>query len=153
MGLQARQGAASRGFDGREPTCKGTARRRRRRKGVSNWRHGLTPIGVSETGENLTQREIGEVLGWSRSKVADYSALREICAEAWSLIVATFENIATEENGGSATGIVAGATFESSCAREENDVAPQNGATAPFTEGLLRSILPPVPGPTVGVGV
>jgi DNA modification methylase/ParB-like chromosome segregation protein Spo0J len=70
--------------------------------------------------EEYTQQEIGDMLGWSRDKVADYVSLKKIDSNAWAVIVATFEGVATIEVNGVATPIVASATF---------------------TEGLLRSIL------------
>lgn len=71
-----------------------------------------------ESGE--TQQAIAEVLGWSREKVKDYAALHKICPPAWEYI---------------------GATFEKTASFSEEGVAPTIGATAPFTERLLREIL------------
>jgi site-specific DNA-methyltransferase (adenine-specific)/modification methylase len=70
--------------------------------------------------KKYTQADVGQMLGWNKESVKDYAALRKIEKEAWSMI---------------------GATFESAAPGEENGVAPLEGATAPFTENLLRSIL------------
>lgn len=67
-----------------------------------------------------TQNKIAEIMEWSREKVKDYVRLHKICKEAWNLI---------------------GATFQITAPGEEKTSAPQNGATAPFTENLLREIL------------
>ncbi len=74
----------------------------------------------ARTEQEYTQQQIAIMLGWGREKVKDYVALQKICPEAWQKIGATFEKVAPIN---------------------EEDVAPQNGATAPFTENLLRSIL------------
>jgi len=58
-------------------------------------------------------------LGWSRGKVRDYSNLQNIHTNAWGIIGATLEHFAPM------TGDVS---------------APIVGATAPFTENLLRNI-------------
>jgi ParB-like chromosome segregation protein Spo0J len=71
-----------------------------------------------EAGE--TQQTVADALGWSRSAVADYASLRKIAAEAWA-IVATLAREGVSQVDGDATEVV---------------------ATATFTEGLLRSILP-----------
>jgi predicted transcriptional regulator len=67
-----------------------------------------------------TQQAIAEELGWSRSAVADYAALRKIAPEAWS-VVATFQAGALSRGEDDATSVVAAATF---------------------TENLLRAIVP-----------
>ena len=59
-------------------------------------------------------------MGWSREKVRDFLALRNICGEAWEIVGATLDNLAPSD-------------------LEDN--APDAGAIAPFTEGLLRSIV------------
>ena len=62
-------------------------------------------------------------MGWSREAVKDYKALKKIDSEAWSVIGASFSQIAPDDN--------------------DSD-APAFGANAPktpFTEGLLRNIL------------
>ncbi len=71
-----------------------------------------------------TQQQVAVELGWTRERVRDYAALQKIASEAWSLIGATFQ-------------FVAPSTDEQS--------APMFGAAAPFTEGLLRSIIPLTP--------
>lgn len=70
--------------------------------------------------DGLTQQQIAEVQGWSREKVKDYVALKNICKGAWSVIGATFR------------------LAEKNCTE---DHAPTSGAIAPFTEGLLRDII------------
>jgi site-specific DNA-methyltransferase (adenine-specific) len=66
-----------------------------------------------------TQKAVAEEMGWSRSAVADYGALRKITPEAWSIV----------------------ATFQVAAVSQSEDVATSNVATATFTEGLLRNIL------------
>jgi DNA modification methylase len=68
---------------------------------------------------DVTQKAIAEELGWSRSTVADYGALRKITPEAWRIV----------------------ATFQVAAMSLGEDVATTNVATATFTEGLLRNIL------------
>ena len=58
-------------------------------------------------------------MGWSREKVKDYVKLQNINAETWGIIGATFQNMAPIGAEGA---------------------APQVGATAPISEGLLRSM-------------
>ena len=74
----------------------------------------------SEADSGRTQEQIGGILGWSREKVAQYRQLRKIAPEAWSLIVTTFEQFATNDDAEAVTQIVTAVTF---------------------TEWLLRSIL------------
>ena len=69
---------------------------------------------------DLTQKAIAEELGWSRSAVADYGALRKITPEAWS-VVATSGRPEMSPSEGVATDVVATATA--------------------FSERLLREIL------------
>jgi len=71
--------------------------------------------------EGQTQQAIAERLGWSREAVKNYSSLSKITSEAWSIVGTTIRGV----------GVV----------RTEGDV-PLNGTTVPFTENLLRSILP-----------
>ena len=62
------------------------------------------------------------MLGWERVSVKNYAALQKICQEAWNIIGTTFEGSVPDDNEGA---------------------VPTNGTTVPpFTEGLLRSILP-----------
>jgi len=75
----------------------------------------------NRTKEGYTQQEIAEkMMGCSRERVKDYAALQKIDTRAWDVIGATCSKVAPDS---------------------ENGTAPSNGATAPFTEGLLRSIL------------
>ena len=69
--------------------------------------------------EGKTQQQAADEMGWSREKVKDYVRLQNINAETWEIIGATFQNIAPNT---------------------QNRSAPQNGAVAPISEGLLRSI-------------
>ena len=75
---------------------------------------------TAEGKKRYTQDQMADMLGWSREKLKDYSALAKISNTAW-------QNI--------------GATFEQSDQSNDNSMAPLNGATAPFSERLLRSIL------------
>ncbi len=74
--------------------------------------------------KRYTQSDVGKMLGWDRASVRDYAALKKICPEAWQMI---------------------GATFEKNAPSLEDGIAPLNGAIAPFTEGLLRSVLDLMP--------
>ena len=66
-----------------------------------------------------TQQAVADELGWSREKVRDYATLSKIDSRAWK---------------------VAGATFQTTTLAQGDDAAPSLGASAPFTEGLLRVI-------------
>lgn len=57
---------------------------------------------------------------WSQLQIKDYSSLQKISQSAWEII---------------------GATFPTNGTNTKNKVASQDGATAPITERLLRSIL------------
>jgi len=59
-------------------------------------------------------------MGWGREKVKDYKSLSSINGSAWGLI---------------------GATLEKKVNTDDRGEAPGNGATAPFTERVLRGIL------------
>jgi hypothetical protein len=63
---------------------------------------------------------VADELGWSRSKVRDYANLEAISPVAWELIGARLANLAP---------------------MSDDDAAPRFGATAPFTENLLRNLL------------
>lgn len=82
------------------------------------WRE-LQPIG------KLKQEELADALGWSRSKVLNFSRLRDIAPEAWKVVSDT--------------------TSEQSVSPEDEDGVSKNDTTVSFTEGLLRSILPLAP--------
>ena len=68
---------------------------------------------------DVTQKAIAEELGWSRSTVADYGALRKITPDAWRIV----------------------ATFQAAAVSQSEDAATTNVAIATFTEGLLRNII------------
>ena len=68
---------------------------------------------------DVTQKAIAEELGWSRSAVADFAALRKIAPEAWA-VVAAFQQGSLPRGEDDATSVVAAATF---------------------TENLLRNII------------
>ena len=75
-----------------------------------------TPLTMIDYAERIwadkgTQEEIADMLGWSVSKVKDYTRLSEICEEAWSLIVATYVNAEKPKKKSGATKKVANATF------------------------------------------
>ena len=70
--------------------------------------------------QNGTQQQTADVLGWSVSKVKNYSALDDIAKDAWSLIVTTFE-------------IGGKSQSESGVTLKVTDVT--------FSEGLLRPII------------
>ena len=56
-----------------------------------------------------TQQVIADKLGWSRSIVADYAALRKIAPDGWN-VVAAFQRGALPRSEANATSIVAAAT-------------------------------------------
>ena len=66
-----------------------------------------------------TQQAIADELGWSRSAIADYAALRKITADAWNVV----------------------ATFQANALSRGEDDATASVAPATFTENLLRSIV------------
>ena len=66
-----------------------------------------------------TQQQVADSLGWSREAVKDYASLRKIAPEAWAAVGATVRD----------QGLV-----------RQSATAPENGAVAPFTENLLRSV-------------
>ncbi len=72
--------------------------------------------------QGRTQEEIAGILGWSRSKVLNYSQLSSICKDAWKMIDTTFD-LAVSTN-------------------KWDDVSTIDTIVSPFTEGLLRHILP-----------
>lgn len=74
--------------------------------------------------EGMTQTEIGGVLAWGRGKVKNYYALKNISSNAWAII---------------------GTTFDELVPIAESNSVPTNGTVVPFTEGLLRQILPLTP--------
>ena len=68
-----------------------------------------------------TQSDIGEMMGWSREKVAQYIQLEKISSIVWEKIVTVFENMVTSDKDNAVTGVVTVVTF---------------------TERLLRNLLP-----------
>ena len=70
--------------------------------------------------ENQTQQEVANDLGWSRSMVKQYAALKRINDDAWQVI---------------------GTTISDSLLVQVESSVPKNGTTVPFTEGLLRDIV------------
>ena len=74
--------------------------------------------------EEYTQQQIATMLGWGRTQVANYVALKNICSEAWRMIVTTFEGVVTNN---------------------KEDVVTRDVTTVTITERLLRDILPLTP--------
>lgn len=74
-----------------------------------------------ELASGRTQQQLADVLGWSRSKVADYNALQKLDTKAWELVVATFELDPDNPTEDRATEFCRNATN--------------------FSEGLLRNVL------------
>jgi DNA modification methylase/ParB-like chromosome segregation protein Spo0J len=71
--------------------------------------------------EGYTQTQIADMLGWGRTQVGNYAALKQLDdAQAWDIIVTTFETPVASEDAEAVTTIVTGVTF---------------------TENLLRSLL------------
>ncbi len=60
------------------------------------------------------------MLGWTRTKVANYKALEDIHKDAWETVVTTFQKVVTTE---------------------DENVVTQNVTTVTFSERLLRNIL------------
>ena len=75
---------------------------------------------TAEGKKRYTQEQIADMLGWDRSVVMKYLALKNISQRSWHEIVTTFES--TKEN-------------------DTDDVVTVNVTTVTFTERLLRSIL------------
>lgn len=71
--------------------------------------------------EAKDQSEVGEILGWSREKVAQYAQLRKLNPEAWKIVVTTFDDTVTLS--------------------DDDRVTESVTTVTPFTEGLLRSIV------------
>jgi len=71
--------------------------------------------------EGKTQDATGKIMGWSLSKVKQYSALNGICQDAWKVVVTATEKAVTAESEDAVTKTVTDVTF---------------------TENLLRAILP-----------
>lgn len=70
-------------------------------------------------GEGQTQQVVADAIGWSRTAVANYAALKAIDSEAWKIVTASQENVTTAEDDG----------------------VTVNVTSVTFTEGLLRNIL------------
>lgn len=73
--------------------------------------------------EGLTQKQLAEVLGWSRDKIKNYNALSKISFKAWEIV---------------------GTTFNINSPNQNNFDVPEDGTNVPnsiFSEGLLRNIL------------
>lgn len=67
-----------------------------------------------------TQQAVADAIGWSRSAIADYASLRKVCSGAWEVV----------------------AGFARNGVSQADDAATEVVATATFTEGLLRNVLP-----------
>ncbi len=74
----------------------------------------------SEVDAGRTQAEIAEIVGWSREKVRNYTCLRGIAENAWTVI---------------------GTTLEQNEPGAQDGCVPVIGTNVPFSEGLLRSII------------
>jgi hypothetical protein len=72
-------------------------------------------------GTGQTQQAVADELGWSREKVKVYASLQDIDERAWQIV---------------------GTTVRDSGVVQENGDVPQSGTTVPFTEGLLRVLVP-----------
>jgi len=70
--------------------------------------------------DGVKQQALADELGWSREKVKDYAAIQKIDAEAWKIVGATLRDLPLVP---------------------DDELAPSNGATAPFSERLLREII------------
>lgn len=67
----------------------------------------------------MTQQAVANGIGWSRTAVANYAALKSIDSDAWKIVTAS-QGIVTTDQDSDVTADVTGVTF---------------------TEGLLRNIL------------
>jgi len=74
----------------------------------------------ARTLDKYTQKQIGDMLGWSQQRVQQYEALQKLARSAWKIITTTFE-LDSETH--------------------YTDTVVQNTTGVVFTEGLLRSIL------------
>lgn len=77
-----------------------------------------------------THEDIARMLGWSHSTVSNYALLAKIDPQAWTVISTTFEPSAIEEQ----ESVV-----------EEISTTVEMPSTSPFTERVLRCILPLLP--------
>lgn len=69
----------------------------------------------------MTQQRVGDEIGWSREKVAQYAQLEKVSPIVWKLIVTTFSNMVPID---------------------KNGVVTENVTVVPIiTERLLRNIL------------
>ncbi len=75
--------------------------------------------------EEYTQQEIADMLGWSLSKVKNYSALSAICDEAWEIIVTSFENKRDHSADEDVTSKVTSVTFTETLLRDILDLTPE----------------------------
>lgn len=73
--------------------------------------------------EGATQQEVADEMGWSRSKVADYSSLRKLSVDAWGTVAtSTRESVSPDDTA--ATGFVATATFTERLLRDIVTLSP-----------------------------
>jgi len=72
-------------------------------------------------GADKTQQQVANELGWSREKVKVYAALQAIDEKAWQIVGTTVRNFDMVR---------------------EDGVVPSDGTIVPFTENLLRVLVP-----------
>jgi site-specific DNA-methyltransferase (adenine-specific)/modification methylase len=76
------------------------------------------------SGEGMKQTEIGGILGWGRTVVANYSRLKYISDIAWEIVTANTNDVTLNQKG---------------------NVTDMSRVVTLFTENLLRDILPLTP--------
>jgi site-specific DNA-methyltransferase (adenine-specific) len=71
--------------------------------------------------DGVKQQALADELGWSREKIKNFAALNNVCPEAWQIV---------------------GTALQNSVPMAEGDDVPKVGTDVPFTENLLRNIIP-----------
>jgi DNA modification methylase len=89
--------------------------------------------------EGMKQTEIGSVLGWGRSKVAQYSRLKDIGTDAWNVIVTHFSETVTNGDAEGVTPHVTSVTFSEFSLRPILSLTPsqQLELVTNLTEGSI----------------
>lgn len=68
-----------------------------------------------------TQQAVADAIGWSREAVRNYASMAKIAKEAWAIVGTTIRDVVPSG---------------------EDGAVPEFGSGVPFSENLLRSILP-----------
>jgi hypothetical protein len=69
-----------------------------------------------------TQEHVAQIVGWTREKVKNYAALKNLCPDAWAIV---------------------GTSFHDSVPQPKEESVPDNGTPvpSPFNEYILRDIV------------